>query len=82
MGWNIVRNSEETLRDDSFSGECPRFGKKASITVCSVGSIQCKTDLQKTYHKAGVKCSLLEGTNEAGFSPCMENCPLVPEKYL
>lgn len=81
MGWKIVRNSEPTTRADSFSGKCPRFNKDATVTVHSVGSIACKTDLQKTYHKAGFKCSLLEETKEATFSSCMDNCPLVPEKY-
>ena len=82
MAWKEVHNSEPDSRDDCFSGECPKFGKTASVTVHFVGSIWCKTDLQKTYHKAGLKCSLLEGTNGANFAPCMENCPLVPEKYL
>ena len=79
MVWKEVRNSEPNPREDCFSGECPKLGKTALVTVYSVGSVWCKTDLQKTYHKAGMKCSLLEGTN---FSPCMENCPLIPEKYL
>ena len=82
MAWNKIRNSEPDFREDCFSGICPRFGKTATITISAVGSMSCKTDLQKTYHKAGLKCSLLEGTNEAGFSACMRNCPLEPEKYL
>lgn len=56
--------------------------KKASITIKSVGSVMCKTDLQKTYRKSGMKCTLLDGTNEVGFSCCIEKCPLEPEKYL
>lgn len=82
MAWTIIRNSEPDFRNDYFSGKCPRFGKTATITISSTGSVWCKDDLCKTYHKAGLKCSLLEQTNEAGFSPCTENCPLVPEKYL
>ena len=82
MAWNIIRNSEPTSREDCFSGKCPKYGKTATVTVYSVGSVCCKTDLQKTYHKAGFRCNLLEGTNEAVFSPCMDNCPLVPEKYI
>lgn len=82
MGWKIVRNSEPTTRADSFSGKCSKFNKDATVTVYSVGSIACKTDLQKTYHKAGFKCSLLEETKEVSFSSCMDNCPLVPEKYI
>lgn len=82
MVWKVIRNSEPRSRSDSFSGLCPKFGKTATITVYSVGNVQCKTDLQKTYHTAGYKCSLLEGTTEVNFSSCMETCPLVPEKYL
>lgn len=82
MAWKIIRNAEPVFRDDSFSGKCPKFGKNAIITINSVGSVYCKTDLQKTYRKAGIKCSLLEGTKEDSFSFCMENCPVVPEKYL
>lgn len=77
-----IRNSEPKSQDYCFTGECPKFGKTASVTVHYVGSMWRKSDLHKTYHKAGMKCSLLEGTKEAYFSPCMENCPFVPEKYL
>lgn len=80
MAWEKIHNSEPTICSDSFGGMCPRFRKTATITVYSVGNVCCKTDLQKTYHKSGVKCSLLEGTNQATFSPCMEKCPLVPEE--
>lgn len=82
MAWKIVRNSDPDFREDCFTGICPRFGKEATITIKSVGSVMCKTDLQKTYHKSGMKCTLLDGTNEVGFSSCMEKCPLEPEKYL
>lgn len=82
MAWKRVCNSEPDFRIDSFSGKCPRFNKNATVTINSTGTIVCKTDLQKTYHKSGFKCSLLEGTNEASFSPCMENCPIVSEKYI
>ena len=82
MAWKIVDNSQPTYREDCFSGECPQYGKTAIVTVHSVGSIECKTDLQKTYHKSGIKCSLLSDGNETRFCSYMGNCPLVPEKYL
>ena len=83
MGWKIIRNSEPTTRADSFSGKCPQFNKETMVTVYSVGSIVCKTDLQKTYHRSGFRCSLLEKNKEVFFSSsCMDNCPLVPEKYI
>ena len=82
MAWKEIRNSEPVSRSDVFSGICPKFKKESTITIHSIGSLCCKTDLQKTYHKAGFKCSLLEETNAASFSACMDSCPLVPEKYL
>lgn len=82
MAWNEIRNSEPDFREEYFTGTCPRFNLTATITIKSIGRVLCKTDLQKTYRKADLKCSLLEGTKEAAFSPCMENCPLEPEKYL
>lgn len=82
MGWKIIRNSELTTRADSFSGKCPRFNKDAKVTIYSMGSIVCKTDLQKTYHKTGFECDLLKQTNETLFSSCMDDCPLVPQKYI
>ena len=56
-----------------------KYNKKAKITVNLVGIKQCKTDLQKTYHKAGCSCSLL--TTESNSSFCIENCPLIPDKF-
>lgn len=82
MAWKIARNSELDFREESFTGMCPRFGKKATITIKSVGSVMSKTDLQKTYRKSGIKCSLLDGTTGVGISFCTEKCPLEPEKYL
>ena len=52
MAWKMVRNSDFDFREDCFTGMCPRFGKKATITIKSVGSVMCKTDMQKTYRKA------------------------------
>lgn len=79
MSWNVIRNSEPTTRIDEFYGTCPKYNKKAKITVNLVGIKQCKTDLQKTYHKAGCSCSLL--TTESNSSFCIENCPLIPDKF-
>ena len=39
MAWKIVHNSEPDFREDCFTGMCPRFGKKATITIKSVGSV-------------------------------------------
>ncbi len=81
MAWNIVRNDEPDLKKELYSGVCPELGKMAEVTVYYVGSKWCKTDLQKTYRQSGVVCSLLQETDKAKFSPCMENCPFIPKKY-
>ena len=81
MSWKIIRNGEPDFLNTPYTGICPRFGEKATVTVFYRGSKICKTDLQKTYCKSGIKCSLLDGTNVASFSPCMDTCPLVPDKY-
>ena len=80
MTWKIINNSESVTNSSTLDGKCPRFGKIATVTTNFVGNLQCKTDLQKTYHRSGIKCSLLDGTSEASFSFCMENCPLVSDK--
>lgn len=82
MGYKEIRNLEPPIKEECFWGRCKRFGEKATVIVHYRGSTWCETDIHKTYRKAGVKCSLLEGTNEAKFSPCMENCSLVPGQYL
>lgn len=82
MAWKEIRNSEPDMRSDTFSGKCLKCGKTATVTVQSAGSMYCKTDLHKTYHKVGFKCSLLEEAKGTSFCSCMESCPLVPEKFL
>ena len=39
MAWKIIRNSEPDFREECFTGMCQRFGKTATITIISVGSI-------------------------------------------
>ena len=80
MSWTMVRNSEANSLSIPSLGKCPRFDKNATVTSFFVGNVVCKTDLQKTYRFVGVKCSLLEGTEEESFSPCMEDCPLAVRK--
>lgn len=78
MAWKEVRNNKEPdFRDDPFFGTCPRFRKQAKVIVHTVGTRDSKYDLQNTYHKKGITCSLLEGKHDF----CTENCPLVTEKY-
>ena len=77
MAWKIIRNSEPDFREECFTGMCQRFGKTATITIISVGSMMCKTDLQKTYSEYGRRCNLLMEVEGVSIAPCIENCPLV-----
>lgn len=81
MAWNMIHNSEPASLKEDYSGICPETGKTAKVTVHYVGSKWCKTDIQKTYRKSSMTCSLLQDEDKARFSPCMDNCPLVPDKY-
>lgn len=84
MVWKEVHNSETDIRNDSFFGFCPKVNKQATVTVYSVGSRYCKTDLQKTYRQSGFRCSLRD--EGKGMEECccldIKECPLVPDKYL
>ena len=82
MAWKIIRNSEPEFRDYTFCGKCPLSGKEAEVTVHCVGTLMCRSDLQKTYRPSGYKCSLLMQGNHRLSSQCMESCPLIPEKYI
>lgn len=77
MAWKEIHNGEPDFRKIPFYGICPKYNKEVTVTVFYLGTKICKTDLQKTYRKSGLKCSLLDGTNEASFSACTINCPLV-----
>ena len=81
MAWDIIRNSESNSRKESIMGKCPISEENAIITVFYVGNTYCKTDLQKTYHKAGIKCSLLERANKSEVSLCIEQCELAPDIF-
>ena len=79
MAWKEIRNNNQPdFRDEPFWGNCPKFNKKAKVVVHIVGKKDSKYDLQNTYHKRGMTCSLLEDK----YDSCMESCPLVTEKYL
>lgn len=80
MAWKIINNSEPNYFKEEFSTECPKLHQMTTITKHYTGSKWCETDLRKTYHLSGYKCSLLEGTSAHGFSTCAETCPLVQEK--
>jgi hypothetical protein len=77
MGWKIVRNDQSQYKEVSYSGECPRFHKQATVTGGYYGRLGAKTDLQLTYTLSGYSCTL-----ERSLCPMASQCPLMPEKYL
>lgn len=81
MGWTRINNSEPDSLERRYSGICPQMDKPAEVTTYYWGSKWCKTDLQKTYRRSGMKCSLLEETGKVSCS-CIRNCPFVSEEYL
>ena len=83
MKRNPIRSSETPTKDIPFSGKCQKFNKNVKGTIHYVGTFWCKTDLQKTYSKKGVKCNLMdEIIDESYFIDCLENCPFAKERYL
>lgn len=77
MGWKEVRNDQSTFKDVSYSGECPRFHKKATVTGTYFGRYIAKGDRQPAYSLNGYICTLT-----SGLCPQERQCPLMPEKYL
>ena len=75
MAWKIIRNDDSASRKEEYVGKCPKYGENATVTIHYTGIMACKTDLQKTYNRAGSKCSLLKN-----YSGCLENCPLLPKR--
>lgn len=79
MAWDVIRNGEPDSVNINKAGTCKLYAKQAEVTSFFRGSIECRTDLQKTYRFKGYKCSLQE-TNHSNPA-CMDNCPLIQKKY-
>ena len=74
----IVTNNEKLIETH---GKCKRSGEEATVTSRFLGSFECKTDLQKTYHFVGYTCSLIR--KNAFIDPaCMDECKLIQKEYL
>ena len=76
MAWKETYNGEPDSLSIKNSGKCELCGKLAEVTTFLGGTVVCKTDLQKTYHVKGYKCSLQED-NEFPNSACMDICSLI-----
>jgi len=81
MAWKEIRNGEPTSPQTTLSGICKFSGKKAEVTTFFRGTVECQTDLQKTYRFKGYKCTLQE---EKGYQnpDCVNVCPLIQKEYL
>lgn len=79
MAWKMIRNDQPSHKEVSYSGECLRFRKKATVTGRYYGRKIAKTDIQPTYTLSGYRYTLL---GENSLCPCESQCPLMPEKYL
>lgn len=81
MAWNEIRNGESAFSRTRNSGICKFYGKRAEVTSFFSSTMECKTDLQKTYRFKGYKCSLKD---EKGFPDpaCVNECPLIQKERL
>ena len=81
MIWKEIRNGEPDSHNIMLSGNCKIFEKKAEVTTFFRGTVECKTDLQKTNRFKGYKCSQQE---EKGHQnpDCVNVCPLIQKDYL
>lgn len=76
-----IHNGEPASRKITLSGICKLDKRQADVTSFFSGTMECKTDLQKTYRFQGYKCSL-QLKNVFSNPACMDECPLIRKKYL
>lgn len=81
MAWKEIRNGEPASYNTTYSEICKFCGKRAEVTSFFSGSVECKTDLQKTYRYRGYKCSLQEENGFLNSACIMDECPLIQKKH-
>lgn len=76
-----IRNGEPVFRNITNTGICKQSARMAEVTSIFKGSVERRTDLQKTYRFKTYKCSYQE---ESGYSnpACMNECPLIQKEYI
>ena len=79
MDWDVIRKGEPDSTNIKNFGICMLYAKQAEVTSFFRGTIECRTDLQKTYRFKGYKCSLQETSYP--HPACMDSCPLIQKKY-
>ena len=55
---NPIRNSDYLNPQKQYTVKCPKYSKDATVTICYRATQICKTDIQPTPIKLGMKCSL------------------------
>lgn len=81
MSWKEMHNGEADTFNTTNSGICKLFREQAEVTSFFRGTVECRTDLQKTYRFKGYKCSLQEKNGFPNPS-CMDGCPLIQKEYI
>lgn len=81
MRWKKMTDKEEIFPKTTCSGTCKLYGQQAEVTSFFCGTVECRTDLQRTYRFKGYKCSLQE-KNDFHNPVCMEECFLIQKEYL
>lgn len=63
-----IRNSDYLNPKEQYSIKCPKHNKDATITIFYRATQICKSDVEPTLIKSGIKCSLWD-----------EKVPVCPE---
>ncbi len=81
MGWKAIDNNHPPHKEISYSGECPRFHKQATVTGSYFGKKWVETDHYPTYHLEGCSCTLIPGIGSVIVCPYKDRCTLIPPEY-
>ena len=77
MAWKEIRNNQPPVKEISYTGQCPKYHKEATVTGHYFGNKWAETDHFPTYSLSGYRCTL-----NHGLCSFEEQCPLMPAKYL
>lgn len=58
MTWKPIHNADYLNPKEQYIKKCPKYNKDATITFYYRNTQVCKTDIQATPVKTGMKCSL------------------------
>lgn len=76
MIWKPIRNSDYLNPKEQYIIKCPIYNKETTVTLFYRATQGCKNDIQPTFIKLGMKCSLWD---EKG-SACRE-CPAISKQH-